>query len=205
MGTAANKISKWESSIEKITGRSCLNKRVPLCRAAGPGRPVGERPEPTSQGRAPAQARCRPGLVHVHDQRCHVVRMFYAEGDDGGAGLSHCYLLRAVSSWSWLEGLVPWGLHSGSHGVLWSLEFRHLHIGLTVGRGTWGLGSKRGSDRLGLPGHVTPEGEGLASDSGLRAPGRCASGVSGSFISRVPVGMTPRHVPAPALTPPAGV
>lgn len=77
-------------------------------------------------------------------------------------------LLRAVGSWSWLEGLVPRGLHSGSHGVLWSLELGHLDIGLAVGCGTWGLGGERGSHRLGLPGRATPEGRGWHQTLGFR-------------------------------------
>lgn len=85
-------------------------------------------------------------------------------------------LLWAVGSWSWLESLVPWGHHSGSHGVLWSLELSHLRIGLLVGCRTWGLGGKRGSERLCLPGHVTPEGRGPASDSGGQSLCVCVLG-----------------------------
>lgn len=33
-----------------------------------------------------------PGLVHIHNQGCHVVRMLDAEGDNGGAVLGHCHL-----------------------------------------------------------------------------------------------------------------
>lgn len=33
-----------------------------------------------------------PGLFHVYDQGCHIVGMFDAKGDDGGAGLGHCHL-----------------------------------------------------------------------------------------------------------------
>lgn len=84
-------------------------------------------------------------------------------------------LLRAVGSWSWLEGLVSWGLHPGCHGVLWSLELRHLHIRLAVGCRTWGLEGERGSDRLGLPGHVTPKGRRPASDSAFQALSHCVS------------------------------
>lgn len=75
-------------------------------------------------------------------------------------------LLRTVGSWSWLERLVPWGLHPGCHGVPWSLELRHLHIRLAVGRRTWGLGGERGSDSLSLPGHRNPKGRGPASGRG---------------------------------------
>lgn len=60
-------------------------------------------------------------------------------------------LLRAVGSRSWLVGLVPWGFHPGSHGVLWSLELGHLHVSLAVCRRTWGLGDEEGLDSLGLP------------------------------------------------------
>lgn len=35
-----------------------------------------------------------PGLFYVHNQRCHVVRMFDAKGDVGGAGLGQRYLER---------------------------------------------------------------------------------------------------------------
>lgn len=110
-------------------------------------------------------------------------------------------LLRAVGSWSRLEGLVPWGLHSGSHGVLWSLELRHLHVGLAVGCRTWGLGSRRGSDRLCPPGHVTLGGAGLASDSGLRARGAAHLCVGPRHLQRpqgddVPACASP-HSPLP--------
>lgn len=35
-----------------------------------------------------------PGLFHIHHEGHHVVRMFDAEGDDGGTGLGHCHLGR---------------------------------------------------------------------------------------------------------------
>lgn len=35
---------------------------------------------------------CGVGLVRLHDQGRHVVRVFDAEGDDGSAGLGHRHL-----------------------------------------------------------------------------------------------------------------
>lgn len=90
-------------------------------------------------------------------------------------------LLRTVGSWSWLEGLIPWGFHPGRHGVLWSLELSHPHVSLVVGGRTWSLGGKRGSDRLGFTGHMTPEGRGSTVDSGLQALGHCVSVCQGRF------------------------
>lgn len=90
-------------------------------------------------------------------------------------------LLRTVGSWSWLEGLIPWGFHPGRHGVLWSLELSHPHVSLVVGSRTWSLGGKRGSDRLGFTGHMTPEGRGSTVDSGLQALGHCVSVCQGRF------------------------
>ena len=75
----------------------------------------------------------------------------------------------------WLEGLVPGGLHAGRDGVLWSLRLGHLHVGLVVGCGAWGLGGQRGSDRLCLPGHVAPEGRRPVPDFRPQALGLRAS------------------------------
>lgn len=106
-------------------------------------------------------------------------------------------LLRAVGSWSWLEGLVPRGFHSARDGILWSLELGHLHVGLTVGCGTWGLRGKRGSDRL-CRQAVLPEGKGPALDSEFQVLSHCIC-VSGPFcLQTVTVGLTPvRWSPLP--------
>lgn len=77
--------------------------------------------------------------------------MLDAKGDSRSTGLVQGHLLRAVGSWSWLQGFIPWGLHPGSHGVLWSLELGHLNLSLTVCRRTWSLEDEEGSDRLGFP------------------------------------------------------
>lgn len=93
-------------------------------------------------------------------------------------------LFRAVGSWSWLEGLVAWGLHPRSHGVLWSLEFSHLDIGLTVGCRTWGLGGERGSDRLGLPGRGNTEGRSQHQTVAFRRQALCVCVSGASSISK---------------------
>lgn len=90
LGTARNKVSKWER-IEKITDCSWLNERA-LPSRAGPAAAlssghllVGRCAETSSMG-------VGPGLVHIHDQGRHVVRVFDAEGDNRGAGPGHRHL-----------------------------------------------------------------------------------------------------------------
>lgn len=90
LGTARNKVSKWER-IEKITDCNWLNERA-LPSRAGPAAAlssghllVGRCAEASSVG-------VGSGLVHIHDQGRHVVRVFDAEGDNRGAGPGHRHL-----------------------------------------------------------------------------------------------------------------
>lgn len=102
-GSAGNKFSKREGSIEKITGHNCPNKCALPCRARpAAAQLVEEAPRALSPGnlllgehdmqRLRVTGGAGPGLFHIHDQGCHVVRMFDAKGDDGGAGLGHGHL-----------------------------------------------------------------------------------------------------------------
>lgn len=102
LGTAGNTFSKWES-IEKRAGHNCPSKRALPCRARpAAAQLVEEPPKALSSGslllgghdvqRLSVTGGAGPGLFHVHDQGCHVVRMLDAKGDDRGAGLGHCHL-----------------------------------------------------------------------------------------------------------------
>ena len=106
LGIARNKVSKWER-IEKITDRNCPNKHALPSRARlAAAQPEEEAPIALNSGsllvggcdmqRLPALGGGgwggRAGLFHIHNQGRHVVRVFDAKGDDGGAGLGHRHL-----------------------------------------------------------------------------------------------------------------
>lgn len=102
LGTARNKVSKWEH-IEKITDCNCPKKHALPSRARPAAAQLEEEaPTALSSGNrwwgdvqrllAVAGEGGVAGLVHIHDQGRHVVRVFDAKGDDRGAGPGHRHL-----------------------------------------------------------------------------------------------------------------